>query len=66
MVFAVQSLDLHGLIFYVIALRPYWGALCALAAGVVVSAFLVVAFKRYIAPKELAEAADLQAVAVPT
>jgi hypothetical protein len=40
--------------------------LLALAAGVATSGFLVVAFKRFIAPKELAEAeANLAVAAVP-
>jgi len=67
MLFSVQSYAPHGGIFVLFAIQPVWGFLLALAAGTVVSAFLVVAFKRYIAPKELAEAeAEAAAsVAVP-
>ena len=56
MVFGVQSLAPHGGIFVLFAINPIWGFLVALLAGVVVTAFLVVAFKRFIAPKELQEA----------
>lgn len=66
MAFAVQSLAPHGGIFVFFAITPIWGFLAALAAGVVVTAFLVVAFKRFIAPKELQEAeANLEVAAVP-
>ncbi len=65
MVFGVQSLAPHGGIFVLFAINPIWGFLVALVAGVLVSGFLVVAFKRFIAPKELAEAEAIPAVAVP-
>jgi PTS system fructose-specific IIC component len=65
MIFGVQSLAPHGGIFVLFAINPIWGFLLALVAGVLVSAFLVVAFKRFIAPKELRAAEDLPAVAVP-
>ncbi|HEX5857552.1 MAG TPA: fructose-specific PTS transporter subunit EIIC [Microbacterium sp.] len=65
MAFAVQSLAPHGGVFVLFAINPIWGFLLALVAGVLVSAFLVVAFKRFIAPKELAAAEDIPAVAVP-
>ncbi len=67
MVFGVQSLAPHGGIFVLFAINPIWGFLVALLAGVVVTAFLVVAFKRFIAPKELqeAEAEAAAATAVP-
>ena len=66
MAFGVQSLAPHGGIFVLFAINPIWGFLVALLAGVVVTAFLVVAFKRFIAPKELAEAeANLEVAAVP-
>ncbi|KRA23631.1 PTS lactose transporter subunit IIC [Microbacterium sp. Root61] len=65
MLFGVQSYAPHGGIFVLFAIQPIWGFVLALAAGTVVSAFLVVAFKRYIAPKELAAAEDIPAVAVP-
>ncbi|SDH13453.1 PTS fructose transporter subunit IIABC [Microbacterium pygmaeum] len=55
-VFNVQSYAPHGGIFVLFAIQPIWGFLVALIAGVLVSAFLVVGFKRFIAPKELAEA----------
>ncbi|MCW3494235.1 fructose-specific PTS transporter subunit EIIC [Microbacterium sp. SSM24] len=65
MAFGVQSLAPHGGIFVLFAISPIWGFLVALIAGVLVSGFLVVAFKRFIAPKELQAAEDLPAVAVP-
>jgi PTS system fructose-specific IIC component len=66
MAFAVQSLAPHGGIFVFFAINPIWGFLIALIAGVLVTAFLVVAFKRFIAPKELREAeANLEVAAVP-
>ncbi len=67
MLFGVQSLAPHGGIFVLFAISPIWGFLVALVAGVVVTAFLVVAFKRFIAPKELqeAEAEASAATAVP-
>ena len=62
----MQSLAPHGGIFVFFAINPIWGFLVALAAGMVVTALLVVALKRWIAPKELqeaeAEAADATAV----
>jgi PTS system fructose-specific IIC component len=66
MAFAVQSLAPHGGIFVFFAINPIWGFLIALAVGVIITAFLVVAFKRFIAPKELAEAeSNLEVAAVP-
>ncbi|MFH8250140.1 fructose-specific PTS transporter subunit EIIC [Microbacterium sp. B2969] len=66
MALGVQSYAPHGGIFVLFAIQPIWGFLVALAAGTVVTAFLVVAFKRFIAPKELEAAeADLTAAAVP-
>lgn len=66
MLFQVASYAPHGGIFVLFAINPIWGFVVALAAGVVVTAFLVVAFKRYIAPKELQEAeANLEVAAVP-
>jgi PTS system fructose-specific IIC component len=64
MLFGVQSLAPHGGIFVLFAINPIWGFLVALIAGVLVSGFLVVAFKRFIAPKELAQA-EATAAAVP-
>ena len=66
MVFQVASYAPHGGIFVLFAINPIWGFLVALAAGVLVTGFLVVAFKRFIAPKELREAeANLEVAAVP-
>ncbi|MGN8552782.1 UNVERIFIED_CONTAM: fructose-specific PTS transporter subunit EIIC [Microbacterium sp. SLM126] len=65
MLFGVQSLAPHGGIFVLFAISPVWGFLVALIAGVLVSGFLVVAFKRFIAPKELQVAENIPAVAVP-
>ncbi|WP_374974592.1 fructose-specific PTS transporter subunit EIIC [Microbacterium trichothecenolyticum] len=56
MAFAVESLAPHGGIFVLFAINPIWGFLIALAAGTVVSALTVIALKKWIAPKELAEA----------
>ena len=63
----MQSLAPHGGIFVLFAINPIWGFLVALLAGIVVTAFLVVALKRFIAPKELqeAEAEAATATAVP-
>jgi PTS system fructose-specific IIC component len=67
MLFGVQSYAPHGGIFVLFAIQPIWGFIVALAAGTVVTALLVIAFKRFIAPKELkeAEAAFAAPVAVP-
>ncbi len=66
MLFQVGSYAPHGGIFVLFAIQPIWGFLVAIAAGVLVTGFLVVAFKRFIAPKELAEAeANLEVAAVP-
>jgi PTS system fructose-specific IIC component len=66
MIFQVASYAPHGGIFVLFAINPIWGFLVALVAGVVVSALCVVAAKRYIAPKELAEAEEtFEAAAVP-
>ncbi|WP_442576016.1 PTS fructose transporter subunit IIABC [Microbacterium sp. F51-2R] len=67
MAFGVQSLAPHGGIFVFFAINPFWAFAVAILAGTVVTAFLVVAFKRFIAPKELeaAEASSITATAVP-
>lgn len=66
MLFQVGSYAPHGGIFVLFAISPIWGFLVAIAAGVLVTGFLVVGFKRFIAPKELAEAeANLEVAAVP-
>ncbi|WP_243074702.1 fructose-specific PTS transporter subunit EIIC [Microbacterium sp. SS28] len=57
MALGVQSLAPHGGIFVFFAINPIWGFLVALAAGTVVTAFLVVALKRFWGRKEL-EAAE--------
>jgi PTS system fructose-specific IIC component len=58
MAFGVQLLAPHGGIFVLFAINPIWGFLTALVAGMVVTALLVVAFKRFIAPNELREAEE--------
>jgi PTS system fructose-specific IIC component len=58
MAFGVQLLAPHGGIFVLFAISPIWGFLAALVAGMVVTALLVVAFKRFIAPNELREAEE--------
>ncbi|TDN92643.1 fructose-specific PTS transporter subunit EIIC [Microbacterium sp. BK668] len=67
MALGVQSLAPHGGIFVFFAINPFWAFAVSIIAGTVVTAFLVVAFKRFIAPKELeaAEASSLTATAVP-
>jgi PTS system fructose-specific IIC component len=66
MAFGVQSLAPHGGIFVLFAINPIWGFLIALVAGTVVSAFLVVALKRYWGRKELEAAeAGLEVAQVP-
>jgi PTS system fructose-specific IIC component len=57
MAFGVTSLAPHGGIFVLFAISPIWGFLVALAAGTVVTAFLVIALKRWVGRKEL-EAAE--------
>ncbi|MET0812521.1 MAG: fructose-specific PTS transporter subunit EIIC [Microbacterium sp.] len=65
MVFSVQSYAPHGGIFVLFAIQPIWGFVLALLVGTVVSALLIIALKKYVAPKELREAEDIPAVAVP-
>ena len=66
MLFQVGSYAPHGGIFVLFAISPIWGFLVAIAAGVLVTGFLVVGFKRFIAPKELAQAeSNLEVAAVP-
>ncbi|WP_439592475.1 PTS fructose transporter subunit IIABC [Microbacterium sp.] len=64
MVFSVQSYAPHGGIFVLFAINPIWGFILALLAGTVVSALLIIALKKYVAPKELREAEESSAVAV--
>jgi PTS system fructose-specific IIC component len=63
MAFAVESLAPHGGIFVLFAINPIWGFLIALAAGTVVSAFAVIALKKWIAPKELEQAEAVEMAA---
>ncbi|MCR2811601.1 fructose-specific PTS transporter subunit EIIC [Microbacterium sp. zg.Y1090] len=65
MLFAVESRAPHGGIFVFFAIDPIWGFLVALAAGTVVSALIVVALKKWVAPKEYAEAEAAPAARVP-
>ncbi|MCR2826114.1 PTS fructose transporter subunit IIABC [Microbacterium sp. zg.Y909] len=65
MLFNVESRAPHGGIFVFFAIDPLWGFLVALAAGTVVSALIVVALKKWVAPKEFAEAEKAPAAQVP-
>ena len=65
MLFAVESRAPHGGLFVWFAIEPFWGFLVALAAGTVVSALVVVALKKWVAPKEFAEAEAAPAAQVP-
>jgi PTS system fructose-specific IIC component len=56
MAFGVQSLAPHGGVFVLFAIDPWWGFLVAIAAGTVVSAFAVVALKRWVGREELEQA----------
>jgi PTS system fructose-specific IIC component len=56
MALGVQSLAPHGGIFVFFAINPFWGFAVAIAAGTVVTAFLVVALKRFWGRKELEQA----------
>ena len=47
MVFGVTSYAPHGGIFVLFAISPIWGFIVALAAGVVVSALLLVVLKKF-------------------
>ncbi|SIT72905.1 fructose-specific PTS transporter subunit EIIC [Microbacterium sp. RU33B] len=62
MLIGVQSFAPHGGIFVFFAINPVWGFVLALVAGTVVSALIVVALKRFVAPKEL-QAAEAGLVA---
>lgn len=63
MAFGVQSLAPHGGIFVFFAINPIWGFVIALAAGTVVSAFAVIALKRWVGRKELEQAESAVPVA---
>ena len=65
MVFGVQSYAPHGGIFVLFAIQPIWGFVLALLVGTVLSALLIIVLKKYVAPKELAQAENTPAVAVP-
>ncbi|WP_025159035.1 PTS fructose transporter subunit IIABC [Leifsonia aquatica] len=54
MAFGVESRAPHGGVFVFFAIDPIWGFLLALAAGTVVTALVVVALKRFAAPKRAA------------
>ena len=56
MAFSVQSLAPHGGLFVLFAINPIWGFLVALAAGTFVTALLVIALKKWVGRKELAQA----------
>ncbi|GAA5199056.1 fructose-specific PTS transporter subunit EIIC [Microbacterium jejuense] len=56
MAFGVQSLAPHGGVFVLFAIDPWWWFLIAVAAGAVVSAFAVIALKRWVGRKELEQA----------
>jgi PTS system fructose-specific IIC component len=56
MALGVSSLAPHGGVFVLFAINPWWGFLVAVLAGTVVTALAVVALKRWVAPKELAQA----------
>ncbi|MGN6427280.1 MAG: PTS fructose transporter subunit IIABC [Leifsonia sp.] len=62
MAFGVESRAPHGGIFVFFAIDPIWGFLLALAAGTVVTAFIVVGLKRFAAPKREAAIAAEDAV----
>ncbi|GIT79607.1 PTS lactose transporter subunit IIC [Leifsonia sp. LS1] len=66
MAFGVESRAPHGGVFVFFAIDPIWGFLLALAAGTVVTALVVVALKRFAAPRRAAtlaaeDAADASA-----
>lgn len=54
MALSVQSLAPHGGIFVFFAISPIWGFLIALVAGTLVSAFALVALKRFARSKKAA------------
>ena len=56
MALGVSSLAPHGGVFVLFAINPWWGFVVAILAGTVVTALAVVALKRWVAPKELAQA----------
>ena len=56
MALGVSSLAPHGGIFVLFAIDPWWGFLLAVIAGTVVTALVVVALKKWVGGKELAEA----------
>ena len=64
MALGVQSLAPHGGAFVWFAISPFWGFVVAILAGTVVTAFLVVALKRFWGRKEL-EAAEADFATLP-
>lgn len=64
MALGVSSLAPHGGIFVFFAINPFWGFALSIVAGTVVTALIVVALKKWVGRKELAEAEATPAVAV--
>jgi len=62
MALGVSSLAPHGGIFVFFAIDPIWGFLISLVAGTVATALVVVALKKWVGRKELAQA---EATAAP-
>ncbi|WP_409046979.1 fructose-specific PTS transporter subunit EIIC [Microbacterium sp. HA-8] len=65
MAFGVSSLAPHGGIFVFFAINPFWGFVVSIVAGVVVSALVVVALKKWVHKKGAAEEASLTPAGVP-
>ncbi|MDQ1128356.1 fructose-specific PTS transporter subunit EIIC [Microbacterium sp. SORGH_AS_0888] len=62
MALGVSSLAPHGGIFVFFAINPFWGFAFSIVAGTVVTALIVVALKKWVGRKELAEAEVTPAV----
>ncbi|WP_159498560.1 fructose-specific PTS transporter subunit EIIC [Microbacterium sp. 18062] len=56
MALGVSSLAPHGGIFVLFAIDPWWGFVLAVLAGTVATALVVIALKKWVGRKELAEA----------
>ncbi|MBA8817415.1 PTS system fructose-specific IIC component [Microbacterium halimionae] len=65
MLLGVSSLAPHGGIFVFFAINPFWAFALSIAIGTVVTALIVVALKTFVGRKELQEAEENPAVAVP-
>jgi PTS system fructose-specific IIC component len=63
MALGVSSLAPHGGVFVLFAIDPWWGFVLAVLAGTVVSALAVVALKKWVGRKELAQAEAVPAAA---